>query len=75
FHQDYVIETTLVPLPNFPPFLQIPPPLQPLLHISQIHHKHIPSPTQKLQPPQQLNLKILPIHQQNQTISLSIKPT
>ena len=51
------------------------PAVQGLVHISEIDHKHIGSPSEKLEPGQQVNVKILGIDEENERISLSIKAT
>ncbi|MGE7000999.1 S1 RNA-binding domain-containing protein, partial [Staphylococcus capitis] len=75
FHEDDVIEGTVVRLANFGAFVEIAPAVQGLVHISEIDHKHIGSPSEKLEPGQQVNVKILGIDEENERISLSIKAT
>ncbi|MEJ7356148.1 S1 RNA-binding domain-containing protein, partial [Staphylococcus haemolyticus] len=45
FHEDDVIEGTVVRLANFGAFVEIAPAVQGLVHISEIDHKHIGSPS------------------------------
>ena len=75
FHEDDVIEGTVVRLANFGAFVEIAPSVQGLVHISEIDHKHIGSPNEVLEPGQQVNVKILGIDEDNERISLSIKAT
>ena len=60
-------------LANFGAFVEIAPGVQGLVHISEIAHEHIGTPGEKLEPGQQVNVKILGIDEENERISLSIK--
>ncbi len=62
-------------LANFGAFVEIAPGVQGLVHISEIDHKHIGTPSEVLEPGQQVNVKILGIDEENERISLSIKAT
>ena len=73
FHENDIIEGTVVRLANFGAFVEIAPAVQGLVHISEIDHKHIGSPNEVLEPGQQVNVKILSIDEDNERISLSIK--
>ncbi len=75
FHEDDVIEGKVVRLANFGAFVEIAPGVQGLVHISEIAHEHIGTPGEKLEPGQQVNVKILGIDEKNERISLSIKAT
>ncbi|MCI2749716.1 30S ribosomal protein S1 [Staphylococcus lugdunensis] len=75
FHEDDVIEGTVVRLAAFGAFVEVAPGVQGLVHISEIDHKHIGSPSEKLEPGQQVNVKILGVDEDNERISLSIKAT
>ena len=75
FHEDDVIEGKVVRLANFGAFVEIAPGVQGLVHISEIAHEHIGTPGEKLEPGQQVNVKILGIDEENERISLSIKAT
>lgn len=75
FHEGDVIERTVVRLAAFGAFVEVAPGVQGLVHISEIDHKHIGSPSEKLEPGQQVNVKILGVDEDNERISLSIKAT
>ncbi|MCJ1656333.1 30S ribosomal protein S1 [Staphylococcus sp. NRL 16/872] len=75
FHENDVIEGKVVRLANFGAFVEIAPGVQGLVHISEIDHKHIGTPSEVLEPGQQVNVKILGIDEENERISLSIKAT
>ncbi|MCH8671381.1 30S ribosomal protein S1 [Staphylococcus lugdunensis] len=75
FHEGDVIEGTVVRLAAFGAFVEVAPGVQGLVHISEIDHKHIGSPSEKLEPGQQVNVKILGVDEDNERISLSIKAT
>lgn len=75
FHENDVIEGTVVRLANFGAFVEIAPGVQGLVHISEINHKHIGTPGEVLEPGQQVSVKILGIDEENERVSLSIKAT
>ncbi|WP_413486636.1 30S ribosomal protein S1 [Staphylococcus pasteuri] len=75
FHENDVIEGTVVRLANFGAFVEIVPGVQGLVHISEIDHKHIGTPGEVLEPGQQVSVKILGIDEDNERVSLSIKAT
>lgn len=75
FHEDDVIEGKVMRLANFGAFVEIAPGVQGLVHISEIAHEHIGTPGEKLEPGQQVNVKISGIDEENERISLSIKAT
>ncbi|QIY38118.1 30S ribosomal protein S1 [Staphylococcus hominis] len=75
FHEKDVIEGKVIRLANFGAFVEIAPGVQGLVHISEIAHKHIGTPSEVLEPGQQVSVKILGIDEENERISLSIKAT
>ena len=75
FHENDVIEGKVIRLANFGAFVEIDPGVQGLVHISEIAHKHIGTPSEVLEPGQQVSVKILGIDEENERISLSIKAT
>ena len=75
FHENNVIEGKVIRLANFGAFVEIAPGVQGLVHISEIAHKHIGTPSEVLEPGQQVSVKILGIDEENERISLSIKAT
>ncbi|WP_454305799.1 30S ribosomal protein S1 [Staphylococcus hominis] len=74
-HENDVIEGKVIRLANFGAFVEIAPGVQGLVHISEIAHKHIGTPSEVLEPGQQVSVKILGIDEENERISLSIKAT
>ncbi len=75
FHENDVIEGKVIRLANFGAFVEIAPGVQGLVHISEIAHKHIGTPSEVLEPGQQVSVKILGIDEENERISLSVKAT
>ena len=75
FHENDVIEGKVIRLANFGAFVEIATGVQGLVHISEIAHKHIGTPSEVLEPGQQVSVKILGIDEENERISLSIKAT
>ena len=75
FHENDVIEGKVIRLANFGAFVEIAPGVQGLVHISEIAHKHIGTPSEVLEPGQQVSVKILGIDEEDERISLSIKAT
>ncbi|MDS3868208.1 30S ribosomal protein S1 [Staphylococcus hominis] len=75
FHENDVIEGKVIRLANFGAFVEIAPGVQGLVHISEIAHKHIGTPSEVLEPGQQVSVKILGVDEDNERISLSIKAT
>ncbi|MGX0196823.1 small subunit ribosomal protein S1 [Staphylococcus hominis] len=75
FHENDVIEGKVIRLANFGAFVEIAPGVQGLVHISEIAHKHIGTPSEVLEPGQQVSVKILGIDEENERVSLSIKAT
>jgi len=75
FHENDVIEGKVIRLANFGAFVEIASGVQGLVHISEIAHKHIGTPSEVLEPGQQVSVKILGIDEENERISLSIKAT
>ncbi|BCU52351.1 30S ribosomal protein S1 [Staphylococcus auricularis] len=75
FNAGDVIEGKVVRLVNFGAFVEIKPGVQGLVHISEISHKHIGTPSEVLEAGQDVTVKILGIDEENERISLSIKST
>lgn len=75
FHENDVIEGKVIRLANFGAFVEIAPGVQGLVHISEIAHKHIGTPSEVLESGQQVSVKILGVDEDNERISLSIKAT
>ena len=75
FNEGDVIEGTVVRLANFGAFVEIKPGVQGLVHISEISHSHIDSPSEALEPGQVVSVKVLGVDVENERISLSIKAT
>ncbi|MCY1626233.1 30S ribosomal protein S1 [Staphylococcus pettenkoferi] len=75
FNEGDTIEGTVVRLVNFGAFVEISAGVQGLVHISEISHKHIGTPSEVLEPGQAVSVKILGINVDEERISLSIKAT
>ncbi|WP_251520804.1 MULTISPECIES: 30S ribosomal protein S1 [Staphylococcus] len=69
------IEGKVVRLADFGAFVEIKPGVQGLVHISEISHKHIATPSEALEPGQEVRVKVLGVDIENERISLSIKAT
>ncbi|WP_414052510.1 30S ribosomal protein S1 [Macrococcus animalis] len=70
-----VVEGEVMRLANFGAFVEIEKGLQGLVHISQISHDHIGSPSEVLEAGQKVKVKILDINKDEKRIGLSIKAT
>lgn len=75
FNEGDVIEGTVVRLTNFGAFVEIKPGVQGLVHISEIRHTHIGSPSEVLEPGEVVGVKVLGVDVEKERISLSIKAT
>ncbi|MBF7017077.1 30S ribosomal protein S1 [Staphylococcus durrellii] len=75
FNEGDVIEGKVARLANFGAFVEIKPGVQGLVHISEISHKHIGTPSEVLEAGDVVSVKILGIDIENERISLSIKAT
>lgn len=75
FNEGDVIEGTVVRLTNFGAFVEIKPGVQGLVHISEIRHTHIGSPSEVLEPGEVVSVKVLGVDVEKERISLSIKAT
>lgn len=60
-------------LVSYGAFVEVFPGVEGLVHISQIAHKHIGTPHEVLKEGQEVNVKVLEVHEQEQRLSLSIK--
>lgn len=60
-------------LTTFGAFVEVFPSVEGLVHISQISHEHIATPHEKLQEGQDIQVKVLSVHPEEQRLSLSIK--
>ena len=54
-------------------FVELFPGVEGLVHISQIAHQHIATPHEVLKEGQEVQVKVLEVHPEQQRISLSIK--
>ncbi|PTI69654.1 30S ribosomal protein S1 [Staphylococcus succinus] len=75
FNEGDVIEGKVVRLADFGAFVEIKPGVQGLVHISEISHKHIGTPSEALEPGQVVSVKVLSVDIESERISLSIKAT
>ena len=60
-------------LTTFGAFVELFPGVEGLVHISQIAHEHIATPHEVLKEGQEVKVKVLEVHPEQQRISLSIK--
>ncbi|MCD8786231.1 30S ribosomal protein S1 [Staphylococcus gallinarum] len=75
FSEGDVIDGKVIRLAEFGAFVEIKPGVQGLVHISEISHKHIGTPSEVLEPGQEVKVKVLGVDIENERISLSIKET
>lgn len=62
-------------LVNFGAFVELEPGIEGLVHVSEISHEHVASPTDVLKVDQDVEVKILDISSSDKRISLSIRAT
>jgi small subunit ribosomal protein S1 len=70
-----VITGTVKRLAQFGAFVEVAPGVEGLVHISQIAHRHIGTPSEVLEEGQEVQVKILDLNLDEKRISLSIKET
>ncbi|WP_461239534.1 30S ribosomal protein S1 [Paucilactobacillus sp. N302-9] len=68
-----VLTGTVKRLTSFGAFVEVFPGVEGLVHISQISHKHIATPADVLTPGQEVQVKVLEVHPDEQRLGLSIK--
>ena len=68
-----VLDGLVKRLTTFGAFVELFPGVEGLVHISQIAHQHIATPHEVLKEGQEVQVKVLEIHPEQQRISLSIK--
>lgn len=68
-----VLEGLVKRLTTFGAFVELFPGVEGLVHISQIAHQHIATPHEVLKEGQEVQVKVLEVHPEQQRISLSIK--
>ena len=68
-----VLDGLVKRLTTFGAFVELFPGVEGLVHISQIAHQHIATPHEVLKEGQQVQVKVLEVHPEQQRISLSIK--
>ena len=69
----YVLDGLVKRLTTFGAFVELFPGVEGLVHISQIAHQHIATPHEVLKEGQEVQVKVLEVHPEQQRISLSIK--
>lgn len=70
-----VVTGTVKRLVQFGAFIEVAPGVEGLVHISQIAHRHIGTPSEVLKEGQEVQAKVLDINTDEKRISLSIKET
>jgi len=73
FAEGDTITGTVRNLATYGAFVEVAPGVEGLVHISEISHKHIQHPKEKLQKGQEITVKVLEINVEQRRISLSIK--
>ena len=68
-----VLDGLVKRLTTFGAFVELFPGVEGLVHISQIAHQHIATPYEVLKEGQEVQVKVLEVHPEQQRISLSIK--
>lgn len=68
-----VLDGLIKRLTTFGAFVELFPGVEGLVHISQIAHQHIATPHEVLKEGQEVQVKVLEVHPEQQRISLSIK--
>lgn len=68
-----VLTGTVKRLTSFGAFVEVFPGVEGLVHISQISHKHIATPADVLTPGEEVQVKVLEVHPEQQRLGLSIK--
>lgn len=68
-----VVTGTVKRLVSFGAFVEVRPGVEGLVHISQISHRHIGTPSEVLKEEEEIQVKVLDMNPANQRISLSIK--
>lgn len=68
-----VLDGTVKRLTDFGAFVEVFPGVEGLVHISQISHKHIATPADVLTPGEEVQVKVLEVHPEQQRLGLSIK--
>ena len=68
-----VLDGVVKRLTTFGAFVELFPGVEGLVHISQIAHEHIATPHEVLKEGQEVKVKVLEVHPEQQRISLSIK--
>ena len=68
-----VLDGLVKSLTTFGAFVELFPGVEGLVHISQIAHQHIATPHEVLKEGQEVQVKVLEVHPEQQRISLSIK--
>ncbi|PZE21966.1 30S ribosomal protein S1 [Paenibacillus xerothermodurans] len=75
FNAGDIITGTVKRLAPFGAFVEVAPGVEGLVHISQIAHRHIGTPSEVLEEGQEVRVKVLDLNVDEKRISLSIKET
>ncbi|MEK3721753.1 30S ribosomal protein S1 [Paenibacillus sp. FSL H8-0034] len=75
FNVGDIITGTVKRLAQFGAFVEVAPGVEGLVHISQIAHRHVATPSEVLKEGQEVQVKILDLNLDEKRISLSIKET
>ncbi|CAM3756163.1 30S ribosomal protein S1 [Alicyclobacillus pomorum] len=75
FQPGDIVTGKVVRLVDFGAFVELRPGLEGLVHVSQISHQHVATPSDVLEEGQEVRVKILSVEPERKRISLSIKDT
>ncbi|MCZ8520558.1 MULTISPECIES: 30S ribosomal protein S1 [Paenibacillus] len=70
-----IVTGTVKRLVQFGAFVEVAPGVEGLVHISQIAHRHVATPSEVLQEGQEVKVKVLDMNPDEKRVSLSIKET
>lgn len=70
-----VLEGTVKRLVDFGAFVEVTPGVEGLVHVSEISHEHVATPSDVLKEGQTVTVKILSLNEDSEKVSLSIKET
>ncbi|GAB3072100.1 30S ribosomal protein S1 [Salinicoccus sesuvii] len=70
-----VLEGTVKRLVDFGAFVEVAPGVEGLVHVSEISHEHVATPSDVLKEGQTVSVKILSLNEDSEKVSLSIKET
>ncbi len=73
FHVGDLVKGTIKRLSSFGAFVEVAPGIEGLVHVSQISEKRVAQPSDVLSPGQEVQVKILEVHPEEERMALSMK--